>query len=122
MRVAISEWNGVVAPVFDASQKVRIFDEGSGHGEVREFSSPLPSAKVYELLGWGVDLLICGAISRPLAEMLESAGVRTVSFVRGEVEEVWEAWNQGRLATGSFTMPGCRRRGKGCRRRGWMWH
>ncbi|ADN02456.1 NifB/NifX family molybdenum-iron cluster-binding protein [Spirochaeta thermophila] len=121
MRVAISEWNGVVAPVFDTSQRVRIFDEGSGDGEAREFSSSLPSAKVYDLLGWGVDVLICGAIWRPLEAMLEGSGVRVVSFVRGGVEEVWEAWKRGELGAGGFTMPGCRR-GRGCRRRRRMWH
>lgn len=121
MRVAISEWNGVVAPVFDASQRVRIFDEESREGESREFSSSLPSAKVYDLLEWGVDVLICGAISRPLEAMLEGAGVRVVGFVRGGVEEVWGAWRRGELGAGGFTMPGCRRRRR-CRRLGWMWH
>ena len=60
----------------------------------------------------GADVLICGAISRPLREMLLSAGVRVVAHRCGPVEDVLQAFLSGEWTEQAFLMPGCG---------GWPW-
>lgn len=56
----------------------------------------------------GVELLICGAVSQPLACALNTCGVRVTPNICGEVEEVLQAYLKGRLHERRFHMPGCR--------------
>ena len=70
--------------------------------------------RIHEL---GVEILICGAISRPLEAMLVSAEVRVIPQICGPVEDVLRAFLSGRLTDEAFLMPGCcgrrrRRRGR----------
>ena len=70
------------------------------------------------VLGAGIDVLICGAISRPLEAMLTSAGVDVIPRRCGKVEDVLAAFVSGQLTEQAFLMPGCRRRrwrGRGSR-------
>ena len=69
----------------------------------------------------GVEVLICGAISRPLAEMITDSGIRLIPFLSGDVEEVIQAFLAGNLPNSAFLMPGCcgrRRRFRSGRGRG----
>lgn len=65
----------------------------------------------------GVDVLICGAISRPLEAMLLSAGVEVVAQTCGQAEEDFQAFLLGQLTERAFLLPGCcgRRRLRGTR-------
>ncbi|MBN2126134.1 MAG: hypothetical protein JW821_17680 [Deltaproteobacteria bacterium] len=64
--------------------------------------------------GLNVNILICGAISRPFARMLGAAGINVIPEISGLAEEVLEAYLQGTLFHGKFLMPGCRRRRSEC--------
>jgi len=76
--------------------------------KVLDESEPeLAARRVAEL---GTAVLICGAISRPLEEMLEAAGVEVVSQTCGPAEDVLDAFLAGRLTGDAFAMPGCSRR------------
>jgi predicted Fe-Mo cluster-binding NifX family protein len=55
----------------------------------------------------GVDVLLCGAVSRPLYDMLELAGIKVRPFLSGEVDRVIRAYLDGRLSEPQFSMPGC---------------
>jgi len=44
------------------------------------------------LTGLGVDTLICGAISRPLAYMVTTAGINLIAWISGQVEDVLQAF------------------------------
>ena len=74
-------------------------------------------ARVQKLSELGVDVLICGALSRPLEAMLTAAGVKVIARICGGVEEVLDAYRTGRLGDPAFAMPGCcgqkRRRHRG---------
>jgi predicted Fe-Mo cluster-binding NifX family protein len=83
---------------------------------------PLRAARIAEL---HLDLLVCGAVSRPLAEMLAAAGVRLEPWISGEVEDVLGALTAGQLDRPRYRMPGCcggrgqgRGRGRGRTHRG----
>ena len=110
MRVGIPTWNGRVSPVLDTAERLVVVDTGAAAGQVREevaleaIRLPLRAARMAELQ---LDLLVCGAVSRPLAEMLTAAGVTLKPWIAGEVEDVLEALSTGRLDRPRYRMPGC---------------
>jgi predicted Fe-Mo cluster-binding NifX family protein len=72
--------------------------------------------RVQQIEALGLDLLICGAVSRSLRESLEARGIKLVSFISGDIEEVLNAWEKGVLPRPELMMPGCGRN-QGCKRR-----
>ena len=63
-----------------------------------------------QLLDWGVNMVICGAISQGLETMLLGVDVEVISQVCGNVEDVLEAFRTGTLEQDRFALPGCSRR------------
>jgi len=121
MKMAITSWNGRVSPVFDVSRQVVALEAKDGkiiRRQEHHFESDEASAKVVKLCELGVDTLICGAVSRPLADMITARGIRLVSFVSGETDRVADAYLRGSLPNTAFAMPGCCGRR---RRSGWSW-
>lgn len=122
MRVAIPAYSGRISPVFDAAQHLLIIDILNGEERDRNalvMQEPESLRRARWVAGLGVNVLICGAISWPLAALLESAGVRVISRKCGPVEEVLRVFMSGGLSEDAFVMPGCRgrrRRKKGGRR------
>jgi predicted Fe-Mo cluster-binding NifX family protein len=70
--------------------------------------------RVQELLRLGVHVLICGAISQPLASMLAASNIEVIPFVSGTLDQVLDAYFSGRVSEPQFLQPGCR---PGARRR-----
>lgn len=118
MNVAIPTLEDRVSPVFDVAQAV-VLVELDGDRELRRQTVPLHARdiarRVAELSQRDVNVLICGAISRPLEATLHAAGVRVIPQTCGPVEEVLQAFLADRLNDRAFLMPGCCGRG----RRGW---
>jgi len=109
MRVAIPTWNGRVSPVFDTAVRVVVaeIDRGRvGPREERAIGQTFPPRRVRALSDLGVEALVCGGISRPLAAMLSGVGIRVIPWVTGEVDTILEAFAQGRLPAPQFLMPG----------------
>ncbi|NBB95977.1 MAG: dinitrogenase iron-molybdenum cofactor biosynthesis protein [Planctomycetes bacterium] len=124
MRVAIPHWQGRVSPVLDTAGRCLLVDVVDG-GEVGrqdiELSGQTPQLRGRCITGLGADVLICGAISRPLLSTLRSADVDVRPHVCGEIETILAALIDGRLEDDTFLMPGCcgrRRQGQGRRHRG----
>jgi predicted Fe-Mo cluster-binding NifX family protein len=57
----------------------------------------------------GVTTLICGAISQPLACMLDHLGIEVIADVCGEVDQIVHAFIEGNLGHPRFLLPGCRK-------------
>ena len=122
MRIAVPVWRDRVSPVFDVAGSLRLVDLEDGTPLRRSdanIQEDDPGVRVQKLSELGVDVLICGAISRPLETMLTAAGVKVIAQVCGGVEEVLEAYRSGRLGEPAFAKPGCcgRRQGFGHGRR-----
>ena len=127
MKVAVSTWNGRISPVFDASRQMVVLEVDGGK-IVGRHEEPLDEdlgRKVEQLVGAGIQVLVCGAISQPLAWMLVTRGLRVLPFIAGGVDEVTRAYLAGELDRPRFAMPGCcgrrmrfggGRGGHGCRR------
>jgi predicted Fe-Mo cluster-binding NifX family protein len=110
MRVAITTWCGRVSPVFDVAGRLLLV-EFKGGSEASRIEAALgeaePMARARRLSEMGTDVLICGAVSRPVEAALVSAGIQVMSQTCGPVEEVLQAFVAGRLQDAAFSMPGC---------------
>jgi predicted Fe-Mo cluster-binding NifX family protein len=65
----------------------------------------------------GVDVLICGAVSRELEERMVASGIEVVAEIRGDASEVIRAKLDGALSQPCFVMPGSHARRRRGRRR-----
>jgi len=111
MRIAIPVCDNQVATVMDFAGRLLVIDCEAGQ-EIRrdivDFGQQLVPAKVAGLADLGVNLLICGAISRPFSAMVLHSGIEIIPFISGNVDDVLVAYFRGCLVDPSFLMPGCR--------------
>ncbi|MCD6310785.1 MAG: NifB/NifX family molybdenum-iron cluster-binding protein [Candidatus Eremiobacteraeota bacterium] len=116
MKLAIPVWGKRISPVFDTAKKLMII-EIQNNRETRRHEVLIPEGSVIKRAGLlsdlGVNVLICGAITRRLAVMIESCGIKVIPLVSGTIEEIISAYLMGDFPTPTFIMPGCRgRRGR----------
>jgi predicted Fe-Mo cluster-binding NifX family protein len=126
MKIAIPIWNNCVSSAFDFANRLLLINIQNGsetdRSEISLSTESIPQ-KVNKLTSLGVEVLICGAISRSLASQVVSSGIELLPYVLGPVDEILEAYMTGQLGQPKFTMPcswpGARigfRRGRRCRR------
>lgn len=111
MKVAVPIWQERVSPVFDVAKSLLILDAKNGRKASRTelFIGNLPSdGRAKRLVDFDVDVLLCGAISRPLANEIMASGIEVVSWLTGPVEELLDRYITRRPLEGQFLMPGCR--------------
>ena len=121
-KIAIPEWQGQVSTVFDFAGKLLLVDI-EGQKEINRSEITLPEEptlqRVIRLQNISVDVLICGAISQPLASMIAGSDIEILPDISGRIDEVLNAYLAGRLTEQRFSMPGCKaRERKGFRGRG----
>jgi predicted Fe-Mo cluster-binding NifX family protein len=112
MKLAIPEFNGRVSPVFDCCRRLLVIDtsvEGPNRIASQDWSEVVCVKRSGRLREMGVRILLCGGISTDLAREIEAGGVEVIPWVSGEINEVLDAYLEGRLPDPRFTMPGCRR-------------
>ena len=109
MKVALPVWQGQVSSVFDFAHKLLVIGLENGEEKCRqeivlvEQSVPERAAMLKQL---GVGVLICGAISRALAEMINGSGIQVLPFVKGSAEQIMNAYKTGQLSQPQYTLPG----------------
>jgi len=109
MIIAIANWQGMVSPVFDVSNKLCIIDVKNEKEQKRE-NVVLKEMNFFlrakEMANMGIEVLICGAISHELETALISSGIKVIGFMCGEVESILKAFIRGSLSDSRFFMPG----------------
>lgn len=111
-KVALTTWRNRISPVFDAAQMLTIAEIENGRVCGKSFETlyaELPFIRAARLSEWGVQVLICGAISAEFAGLIEMYGIQIIPFVTGTIREVLDAYLHGSLLLPSFRMPGFRR-------------
>lgn len=109
MRVGITVWDDRISPVFDAARTLLVVEiEGCepvsrellpcAPTRIRDFVSLLHEQDVREL--------ICGAISKGPASVVEDSGIGLIPFIAGMVDPVVQVYAQGDTIE-SYRMPGC---------------
>ena len=95
MKVAIPQWNGRVSPVFDVAGSLLLVEVADGE-ELRRQEGPLtatgPLSRARQVVQFGAEVLICGAISLPLEAALASTGMQVIPYTCGSVEQVLGAF------------------------------
>jgi predicted Fe-Mo cluster-binding NifX family protein len=84
MKTAFSVWNNRIAPVFDVSRQILLAETKGGRIiiESREtLADTIPEQKATHLAELDVGILVCGAVSRPLQEMISAYGIRVIPFL-----------------------------------------
>ncbi len=120
MKVAIPNWRGRVSPVFDVAGNVLVVAVDAGVELSRHevgIDVKDPRGRAARLAETGADVLVCGAISRPLEVAVSAAGIEVIPQICGDVDRVLAALIDGRLDQGAFLMPGCVGRDR-CSRKG----
>ncbi len=110
IKAAFSVWDNRIAPVFDVARQLVVVETKAGRiiSEANAtLADDLPLRKALSLAELGVNILICGAISRPLHDMIATYEIRLIPFVAGDFEEVKFAWLAGGRDICRFAMPGC---------------
>lgn len=126
MKIAIPIWNDCVSSAFDFAHRLLLIDIQNGsetkRSEISLSQEPIPQ-RATRLKTLGVDVLICGAISRSLASLVAASGIEVLPYVLGPVDEILKAYLIGQLGQSKFAMPcswpGARegfRRRRRCRR------
>ncbi len=109
MRIAVPIWQDKVSPLLDTSSRLLIVVT-RGELEVSRFETYLDevdiSRRCQRIQGLKIDVLICGALSRPFLMMLKAAGIEIISGITGRVEDVLRAFFHKRLSNSSYLMPG----------------
>jgi predicted Fe-Mo cluster-binding NifX family protein len=101
-----------VSPVFDVADFLMLIDLEGGCEVRRERWMLLDSGpfdRANQIKGFGVDVLICGAVSKALESAMSGMGIDVLSFICGDIETVISAFIKGRLSSDRFLMPGRRK-------------
>jgi predicted Fe-Mo cluster-binding NifX family protein len=117
MKVAFTAWEDRISPVFDSARKLLIADVENGQIVDRQYElfNPQPVSRLVDLLkALEIEVLICGAISQTPSIIIESSGVKLVSFVGGKIDDILKSYAKGIRIVPEFSMPGC---GQQCRRK-----
>jgi hypothetical protein len=116
--VAVTYWNTIVSPLYDASCWLMI--ARAGNQAILVNIRDLSLYQRAELCATeGVGVLICGAISGVAQTILEDRGIRVVPWIRGSVDELIDAFQRGVELGEFYAMPGRgrkRRARQRCRR------
>jgi predicted Fe-Mo cluster-binding NifX family protein len=109
MKVAIAVWEDCVSSVLDFSQRLVVVELNDA-GEVGRVQVALsernPFVRLAKLRELGVNVLICGAVSQPLASASTAQGIRLLPYVTGRVDDVLKAYQAGQLGLPEFMLPG----------------
>jgi predicted Fe-Mo cluster-binding NifX family protein len=110
MKVAIPAWADRVSTVFDFARLLLVLDLHRGK-EISRIEIPLnenPSIlRAGMLSALGVQVLICGAISQPLAALVRRSGIEIIPFVTGKIDDVLDAFVTAQLADARLLLLGC---------------
>jgi len=127
MKIAIPIYGDNISNVFDFATRLLLVDiendKETNRSELALESQSL-SQRTGQIKNLEVDVLVCGAISRVLANMVATSGIQVLPYVTGNINDVLQAYLTGQLVKPKFSMPGCwpgARKGFGRRRRGCQW-
>ena len=104
MKVAIPRFEENVAPCFEYSATITIF-EIENRRVIDQTDFTLRSRDVLDrvrlLRDQGVDILICGGVQDRFEDLVTASGVRCISWVTGAVDDLLDMYVQGKLVPGT---------------------
>jgi predicted Fe-Mo cluster-binding NifX family protein len=111
--MAVAAWTDRISPLFDVARHLLVIDIEDGL-EVNRREETINAAEVAErtryLVALGINVLICGAISRPMEDMLISSDIKVIPHTCGPAKNVIKAFLRGPFNHRAFLVPGSDRR------------
>lgn len=108
--LAISTWNDQVSTTFDFADTLLVVETDGGREvsrrEVQLGRGPV-GMRARSMRDLAVEVVLCGAVSQPMAQAVSRAGIQIIPFVSGSVDTVLAAYLCGLLAGPRFLQPGC---------------
>jgi len=112
MKIGIPIWGDKISPVLDTASRLLVV-ETDGEKESSRFEvyldNPSLLSRCTRIQGLGVDILICGALTRPFFRRLTASGIHIIPGISGHPEDVLNAYFHGDLSDSRFLMPGFER-------------
>ena len=116
MKIAVTIWEDRVSPVMDTAQQLLVV-EIEGDTVINDMIVDIPPLhflqKARMIAELGVNTLICGAVSRPMEEVVTAMGVNIIPWIKGDVQQVINAYIHGTILNEQYMLPGCHRRSRG---------
>jgi predicted Fe-Mo cluster-binding NifX family protein len=109
MKTAFTVWNDRIAPLLDVAANIHVVESEAGNITAQTrvcLDDPLPALKVRRLADLGVQMLVCGAISRSARNMIAAYGIELAAYINGDLDTVIDAWKNDQLYTDTLRMPG----------------
>jgi len=113
MRIALPIWEDKISPVLDTASRLLILetmDQKKFSRKEAALEEKEISRRCFRIRKLGVDLLICGAVSRSFSDLLQASGVNIIPGISGAVEDILDAYFKGNLNQPKFLMPGYQRK------------
>ena len=113
MRIAVPIWEDKISPVLDTASRLLILepmDQKKFSRKEAELEDKDISRRCFRIRKLGVDVVICGAVSRPFSDLLQASGVQLIQGISGDVEDILKAYFKGKLNQPQFLMPGFKRK------------
>jgi predicted Fe-Mo cluster-binding NifX family protein len=108
-RIALPIFIGRVSPVLDTCDQLFML-ESSDKEQVAHRTVTMKGLSIYErtceIQKLGIRLIICGAVSESFYNLLRETGINVRCGISGDVDEVIQAYRNGKLDQPRFRMPG----------------
>ena len=114
MKLALTVWEDRISPVADSARKLLVVEIGSRSirdRKLEHFINESIFERARRLADLDTRILICGAISDFFAGLVKGYGIRLIPRIRGQVEEVVDAFLGETLTDPKFAMIGSLRGG-----------
>jgi len=109
-KIAITILGNRFAPVFDVSGSLLILEICKNaiiNSKIESLDTHNINLKFATIKMCGIDLLICGAISRRFQNKAQEYGIDLISFICGNIEDIINSYLSGKPLKQFFAMPGC---------------
>lgn len=121
MNVAFPINHQIIAATFDFATQLLVVTYRNKkilNKTIVDIDEPLPSLRAARLKRLHIDILICGAISNPLATMVWHLNINIISGISGDVEIVLKEFLHSSNNLFHYTLPGFTgKHWKGCCKR-----
>ncbi len=107
MDICIAGYQNRVATLLETATELRLYSlEGSRVVQSGMTAMPIAGACILPtyLKSMGVEIVICGGLGKTVQDGFEAMGIRVISWVKGPIEAVLEAYLEDAMDT--MTMPG----------------
>jgi len=112
LKLALTVWGNRISPVFDSARKLCLVEIENNEVVNREYEAidfKTASDLINILSHHGIDVLICGAISRKFSSIIDASRTKLIPFITGHVDMVLKSYIKNHRNTVKFIMPGCRK-------------